>query len=447
MDDNKSRRLDEEDAKYLEKVKKLEAKKDAKLKKKAERRIKRDKFLSKPLPTIVRSTLIAAFSVLVILVLYNLYGMYKVYISTNVWQKAENLAIADTPVDLLYSDDDDKALKEEYMKLSASVWNSQSNQFTPNVSKEKIDKLNEMYEKMNEPKKFAESTHSTINKLWPVKQGYDEIIIGNKVKASSLQQVESWISSHTSTVTKQLLVSDNQEFASEMYQTMIDLRQDLINLDELTQKLSKVYDVSGKTVTVRKNMRTTDIEGLEGYIRALNFEWPEIKRGVETVLDKSASHLKKNGEALHAYELYLIDVQAEATFKDMLSSREKALNDRTSMLIPYKNFVGKKLKDIEKWAESNQIELKVIERETNVKSSDSVISEQSPSPSDYQNTIAGATVEVEVLVYKEETIETEDSSTQSSREPEVIPLPDDDSDVPHSQPGRPDNTENLPEYR
>lgn len=345
------------------------------------------------------------------------YNLIQRFDTTKTWKRVSKAPLAELTPELLTADDYTKDLIQAYNKQESLVWDTSTHNFKETPSRIKIDKLRSLYKKLPNSYQSSLKNYQEINKLYEILDKFNTITKNNTVSdKQSLKSIQDYLK-HSFDELYPYLVEDEHKEANNIYTSLQQLASD-------SNQYALILDTINKDYKIDKNHLTTDmmyehIDYLIQLITKLHFKWNYIEYKIKPLIKNSASAVKSNEQAVQKYNEYLNDQNAKAEFEQFEQQFIVEQDRLKNMIIDLPDFTNKNLSELQQWAATNQISIKIIEKDISSKPYDAIL-EQTPAKSKYDKIVKGSTMTV-VINTKKQTIpseSTQNSSSDVSRETE-----------------------------
>lgn len=352
-------------------------------------------------------TLIIASITITSVIAYNLIQRFD---TTKTWKRVSKAPLAELTPELLTADDHTKDLIQAYNKQESLLWDSASHNFKETPSKIKINKLQSLYNKLPKSYQTSLKNYGEINKLYTILDKFNTITKNNTISdKQSLKSIQDYIK-HSFDELYPYLVEDEHKAAENIYTSLQQLASD-------SNQYALILDTINKDYKIDKNRLTTDmmsehIDYLNQLIAKLHFKWNYIENKIKPLIKNSESAVKSNEQAIQKYNEYLNDQNAKAEFEQFEQQFITEQDRLKNLIIDLPDFTNKNLSELQQWATTNQISIKIIEKDISSKPYDMII-DQTPAKNKYDKIVKGSTMTVVVNV-KKQTIPSESTQSASS---------------------------------
>ena len=342
------------------------------------------------------------------------YNLIQRFDTTKTWKRVSKAPLAELTPELLTADDHTKDLIQAYNKQESLLWDSASHNFKETPSLLNINKLRSLYKKLPKSYQTSLKNYQEINKLYNILDKYNTITSNNSISdKQSLKAIQDYLK-HSFDELYPYLVEDEHKAAENIYTSMQQLASD-------SNQYALILDTINKDYKIDKNSLTTDmmsehIDYLNQLITKLHFKWNYIENKIKPL---SESVVKSNEQAVQRYNEYVNDQNAKAEFEQFEQQFITEQDRLKSLIIDLPDLTNKNLSELQQWAATNQISIKIIEKDISSKPYDAIL-EQTPAKSKYDKIVKGSTMTV-VINTKKQTIpseSTQNSSSDVSRETE-----------------------------
>ena len=336
------------------------------------------------------------------------YNLIQRFDTTKTWKRVSKAPLAELTPELLTADDHTKDLIQAYNKQESLIWNASAHNFKETPSRIKINKLQSLYNKLPKSYQASLKNYDEINKLYEILDKFNTITKNNTISdKQSLKSIQDYLK-HSFDELYPYLAEDGHKAAENIYTSLQQLASD-------SNQYALILDTINKDYKIDKNRLTTDmmsehIDYLNQLITKLHFKWNYIENKIKPLIKNSESAVKSNEQAVQRYNEYVNDQNAKAEFEQFEQQFITEQDRLKNLIIDLPDFTNKNLSELQQWTATNQISIKIIERDISSKSYDIVL-EQIPAKSKYDKIVKGSTITVVVNV-KKQTIPSE--STQSS---------------------------------
>ena len=345
------------------------------------------------------------------------YNLIQRFDTTKTWKRVSKAPLAELTPELLTADDHTKDLIQAYNKQESLLWDSASHNFKETPSLLNINKLRSLYKKLPKSYQTSLKNYQEINKLYNILDKYNTITSNNSISdKQSLKAIQDYLK-HSFDELYPYLVEDEHKAAENIYTSMQQLASD-------SNQYALILDTINKDYKIDKNSLTTDmmsehIDYLNQLITKLHFKWNYIENKIKPLIKNSESVVKSNEQAVQRYNEYVNDQNAKAEFEQFEQQFITEQDRLKSLIIDLPDLTNKNLSELQQWAATNQISIKIIEKDISSKPYDAIL-EQTPAKSKYDKIVKGSTMTV-VINTKKQTIpseSTQNSSSDVSRETE-----------------------------
>lgn len=319
------------------------------------------------------------------------YNLIQRFDTTKTWKRVSKAPLAELTPELLTADDHTKDLIQAYNKQESLLWDSASHNFKETPSKIKINKLQSLYNKLPKSYQASLKNYDEINKLYEILDKFNTITKNNTVSnKQSLKSIQDYLK-HSFDELYPYLVEDEHKEANNIYTSLQQLASD-------SNQYALILDTINKDYKIDKNHLTTDmmsehIDYLIQLITKLHFKWNYIEYKIKPLIKNSASAVKSNEQAVQKYNEYLNDQNAKAEFEQFEQQFIVEQDRLKNMIIDLPDFTNKNLSELQQWAATNQISIKIIEKDISSKPYDAIL-EQTPAKSKYDKIVKGSTMTV-----------------------------------------------------
>ena len=345
------------------------------------------------------------------------YNLIQRFDTTKTWKRVSKAPLAELTPELLTADDHTKDLIQAYNEQESLLWDSASHNFKETPSKIKINKLQSLYNKLPKSYQASLKNYDEINKLYEILDKFNTITKNNTISdKQSLKSIQDYLK-HSFDKLYPYLAEDGHKAAENIYTSLQQLASD-------SNQYALILDTINKDYKIDKNRLTTDmmsehIDYLNQLITKLHFKWNYIENKIKPLIKNSESAVKSNEQAVQRYNEYVNDQNAKAEFEQFEQQFITEQDRLKSLIIDLPDFTNKNLSELQQWAATNQISIKIIEKDISSKPYDAIL-EQTPAKSKYDKIVKGSTMTV-VINTKKQTIpseSTQNSSSDVSRETE-----------------------------
>lgn len=345
------------------------------------------------------------------------YNLIQRFDTTKTWKRVSKAPLAELTPELLTTDDHTKDLIQAYNKQESLLWDSASHNFKETPSLPNINKLQSLYNKLPKSYQASLKNYDEINKLYEILDKFNTITSNNTISdKQSLKAIQDYLK-HSFDELYPYLVEDGHKAAENIYTSLQQLASD-------SNQYALILDTINKDYKIDKNSLTTDmmsehIDYLNQLITKLHFKWNYIENKIKPLIKNSESVVKSNEQAVQRYNEYVNDQNAKAEFEQFEQQFITEHDRLKSLIIDLPDFTNKNLSELQQWAATNQISIKIIEKDISSKPYDAIL-EQTPAKSKYDKIVKGSTMTV-VINTKKQTIpseSTQNSSSDVSRETE-----------------------------
>lgn len=344
------------------------------------------------------------------------YNLIQRFDTTKTWKRVSKAPLAELTPELLTADDHTKDLIQAYNKQESLLWDSASHNFKETPSKIKINKLQSLYNKLPKSYQASLKNYDEINKLYEILDKFNTITKNNTVSdKQSLKFIQDYLK-HSFDELYPYLAEDGHKAAENIYTSLQQLASD-------SNQYALILDTINKDYKIDKNRLTTDmmsehIDYLNQLITKLHFKWNYIENKIKPLIKNSESAVKSNEQAVQRYNEYVNDQNAKTEFEQFEQQFITEQDRLKRLIIDLPDFTNKNLPELQQWAITNQIVLKIIEKDISSRPYD-IILEQTPAKNKYDKIVKGSTMTVVVNIKKQTTppsTENQQSSSSVSRE-------------------------------
>ena len=345
------------------------------------------------------------------------YNLIQRFDTTKTWKRVSKAPLAELTPELLTADDHTKDLIQAYNKQESLIWNASAHNFKETPSRIKINKLQSLYNKLPKSYQASLKNYDEINKLYEILDKFNTITKNNTISdKQSLKSIQDYLK-HSFDELYPYLAEDGHKATENIYTSLQQLASD-------SNQYALILDTINKDYKIDKNRLTTDmmsehIDYLNQLITKLHFKWNYIENKIKPLIKNSESAVKSNEQAVQRYNEYVNDQNAKAEFEQFEQQFITEQDRLKNLIIDLPDFTSKNLPELQQWATTNQIILKVIEKDVSSKPYDTIL-EQTPAKNKYDKIVKGSTMTV-VVNTKKQTIpseSTQNSSSDVSRETE-----------------------------
>ena len=344
------------------------------------------------------------------------YNLIQRFDTTKTWKRVSKAPLAELTPELLTADDHTKDLIQAYNKQESLHWDSASHNFKEAPSKIKMDKLQSLYNKLPKSYQASLKNYDEINKLYEILDKFNAITKNNIVsEKQSLKSIQDYLK-HSFDTLYPYLIEDNHNAAENIYTSLQQLANDSNQYTLILDTLNKDYKIDKNHLTT--DMMSEHIDYLNQLITKLHFKWNYIENKIKPLIKNSESAVKSNEQAVQKYNEYLNDQNAKAEFEQFEQQFITEQDRLKNLIIDLPDFTNKNLSELQQWAITNQIVLKIIEKDISSRPYD-IILEQTPAKNKYDKIVKGSTITVVVNLKKQTTppsTENQQSSSSVSRE-------------------------------
>ena len=340
------------------------------------------------------------------------YNLIQRFDTTKTWKRVSKAPLAELTPELLTADDHTKDLIQAYNKQESLIWNASAHNFKETPSRIKINKLQSLYNKLPKSYQASLKNYDEINKLYEILDKFNTITKNNTVSdKQSLKSIQDYLK-HSFDELYPYLAEDGHKAAENIYTSLQELASD-------SNQYALILDTINKDYKIDKNRLTTDmmsehIDYLNQLITKLHFKWNYIENKIKPLIKNSESVVKSNEQAVQRYNEYVNDQNAKAEFEQFEQQFITEQDRLKSLIIDLPDFTNKNLSELQQWAATNQISIKIIEKDISSKPYDAIL-EQTPAKSKYDKIVKGSTMTVVINTKKQTTPpSTEPQTTQSS---------------------------------
>ena len=340
------------------------------------------------------------------------YNLIQRFDTTKTWKRVSKAPLAELTPELLTADDHTKDLIQAYNKQESLLWDSASHNFKETPSKIKINKLQSLYNKLPKSYQASLKNYDEINKLYEILDKFNTITKNNTVSdKQSLKSIQDYLK-HSFDELYPYLAEDRHKAAENIYTSLQQLASD-------SNQYALILDTINKDYKIDKNRLTTDmmsehIDYLNQLITKLHFKWNYIENKIKPLIKNSESAVKSNEQAVQRYNEYVNDQNAKAEFEQFEQQFITEQDRLKNLIIDLPDFTNKNLSELQQWSATNQISIKIIEKDVSSKPYDTIL-EQTPAKNKYDKIVKGSTITIVVNTKKQTTpSSTEQQTTTSS---------------------------------
>ena len=345
------------------------------------------------------------------------YNLIQRFDTTKTWKRVSKAPLAELTPELLTADDHTKDLIQAYNKQESLIWDSASHNFKETPSLLNINKLQSLYNKLPKSYQASLKNYDEINKLYGILDKFNTITKNNTISdKQSLKSIQDYLK-HSFDELYPYLVEDGHKAAENIYTSLQQLASD-------SNQYALILDTINKDYKIDKNRLTTDmmsehIDYLNQLITKLHFKWNYIENKIKPLIKNSESAVKSNEQAVQRYNEYVNDQNAKAEFEQFEQQFITEQDRLKNLIIDLPDFTNKNLSELQQWSATNQISIKIIEKDVSSKPYDTIL-EQTPAKNKYEKIVKGSTMTVVVNIKKQTnpSESTQSASSDVSRETE-----------------------------
>lgn len=345
------------------------------------------------------------------------YNLIQRFDTTKTWKRVSKAPLAELTPELLTADDHTKDLIQAYNKQESLIWDSASHNFKETPSLLNINKLQSLYNKLPKSYQASLKNYDEINKLYGILDKFNTITKNNTISdKQSLKSIQDYLK-HSFDELYPYLVEDGHKAAENIYTSLQQLASD-------SNQYALILDTINKDYKINKNRLTTDmmsehIDYLNQLITKLHFKWNYIENKIKPLIKNSESAVKSNEHAVQRYNEYVNDQNAKAEFEQFEQQFITEQDRLKNLIIDLPDFTNKNLSELQQWSATNQISIKIIEKDVSSKPYDTIL-EQTPAKNKYEKIVKGSTMTVVVNIKKQTnpSESTQSASSDVSRETE-----------------------------
>lgn len=345
---------------------------------------------------------------------YQGYNLYKIYKSSESWEKSASTPLASLDPYMLYLSDEDVEELEHYTSSFSKIYNKDNGTFYKTATQKRIDDLTKEYNGLaNSLKEKEADNYNLVMKMWKIKSAYDKLWVDDNHKVLKKGVTASNVNDFINTYWKDIdaILEDDsikKDYLISIYKELGKLQEDTALLSSLVSIFDSTYTVGEKSIYVKEDVPSSNISEWATTKEKLSYNWPIITNYMNKIVSRSLDVLEKHDDRINLYN----DVVKKQEEKEAYDNWVIKYNDYKNMLIDIPYFEGKDISELREWANKNNITLRITTVRTNSANEDTIIS-QEPTNNSYSKIIKGSTMNVSVAK-KPESIKPSSSTSSSS---------------------------------
>lgn len=318
------------------------------------------------------------------------YNLIQRFDHTKTWKRVSKTPLADLTPELLSANEQTKDLIQKYNQKESEIWDSNTNSFKESITPKTIDSLKQLHAKL--PKSYQNSLkhYSEIISLYDILNTLNEYKESGIPEKKSLKDIQDYIRAKFD-VLYPYLIEDNHKSAELLFKELQNLAND-------SNQYALVIDAINQDYKIEKSNLKTDmvamhVQYLNDTISKLHYKWNYVENKLKPLIKQSATAVKNNETAIARYAAYLNDQKAKTEFEQFENTYVSEENRLKSLIIDLPDFTNKSITDVSNWANANDINLNIVEKDDSSKPYNIVL-EQTPSKNKYEKITKGSTMTI-----------------------------------------------------